>query len=214
MGIRERLSMSANRPPGDEPVRVEGQSDHVAGWQVMRRERLVDDAWLRVDREDIALPDGRRLDGYYIVHQRAFAMVFAVTVASEVVLVRQYKHGVGQITLELPAGYIEGGDASPAEAVGRELAEETGYTAATIRPLGTLICDPTRSMQRGYVFLATGCQQTDDQRLDPAERIEVILATPARVHELVVSGEIAVQSSIAAIYLGLTALQASAQGDE
>ena len=51
--------------------------------------------WLRVDLEESSLPDGRRLDGYYVVHQPAFAMVFAVTTTGEVVLVRQYKHGAG-----------------------------------------------------------------------------------------------------------------------
>ncbi|MCC6628438.1 MAG: NUDIX hydrolase [Chloroflexi bacterium] len=180
------------------------------GWRVVGRRRLVDDVWLRVDRESIRLPDGRTLDGYFVVHQRHFAIVFPVTAAGEVVLVRQYKHGIGQTTLELPAGYIEPADPAPAAAVVRELAEETGYTPADIQPLGALICDPTRSPQRGHVFLATGCRLTGGQRLDPAERIEVVLAPLARLQALVTDGEIAVQSSIAAIFLGLAALRADA----
>jgi 8-oxo-dGTP pyrophosphatase MutT (NUDIX family) len=180
------------------------------GWRVTRRQRLIDNRWLRVDVEDVILPDGRALDGYYVVTEPHWAIVFAVTEAGQVLLVRQYKHGIKRVTLELPAGYLEPGDASAAEAIRRELREETGYEAATIRHLASMVTSPTRSSQMGHVFLAAGCRWAGAQALDPAEHIDVVLATVAQVRALVGSGAIEVESSIAAIFLGLEALAGQA----
>jgi 8-oxo-dGTP pyrophosphatase MutT (NUDIX family) len=177
------------------------------GWRVTRRRRLVDSRWLSVDLEDVVLPDGHRIDGYYVIHEPDWGMVFAVTDDRQIVLVRQYKHGIGRVTLELPAGYLEPGDSSPAEAIRRELREETGYEPAEIRPLASLICGPTRSTQVGHYFLATGCRRAGAQSLDPAERIEVLLASLADLPSLVRSGAIAVESSVAGVFLGLDALR-------
>jgi 8-oxo-dGTP pyrophosphatase MutT (NUDIX family) len=179
-----------------------------AGWRVLRRERLLDNRWLRVDVEDVALPDGHRIDGYYVIHEPDWGMVFAVTDDRRVVLVRQYKHGIGRVTVELPAGYLEAGDGSPEEAIRRELREETGYEPAEIRKLADIICSPTRSSQMGHLFLATGCRRAGDQSLDPAERIEVVLAPLADLPTLVRDGVIAVESSVAGVFHGLEALRA------
>lgn len=178
-------------------------------WRVRQRQRLVDSRWLRVDLEDVELPDGHRIDGYYVVHQPDWSIILAVTTDEQAILVRQYKHGIGRVTLELPAGYLEPDDHSAGEAIRRELREETGYEAAEIRPVLTFVTDPTRSPQRGHVFLATGCRLAGDQRLDPAERIAVVLAPLADLPHLIHAGSIEIESSIAAIYLGLAALRAA-----
>ena len=175
-------------------------------WRVEDRRRLVDSRWLWVDRETVTLPDGTRLDDYYVVHEPDFVMALAVTGDDQAVLARQYKHGIGRATLELPAGYLEEDDVSAEAAIGRELREETGYVARRIEPLGALVTSPTRSPGRGHYFLATGCQRVDDQRLDATERIEVVLAPLERLPALVAAGEIDAVSSVAAIFLGLRAL--------
>lgn len=177
------------------------------GWQVRRRRRLIDNQWLRVDVEDVVLPDGHVIEDYYVVHEPDFVMVLAVTTDGLAVLVRQYKHGVGRVVLELPAGYLDRDDGSPAEAVRRELREETGYAAGEVRHLASLINNPTRSPSRGHYFLATGCRPAGDQQLDPAERIAVVLAPLAELPALVQAGAIEVQSSVAGISLGLAALR-------
>lgn len=175
-------------------------------WSVLRRERLVDSRWVQVDREAVALPDGLRIDDYYVVREPDFAMVLAVTEEAQAILVRQYKHGIGRPMLELPAGYLEAGDASAGEAIQRELREETGFEAALVQPLAALVTSPTRSPSRGHYFLATGCRHVSVQALDPAERIEIVLAPVAALGDLVASGQIDGLSSVACIALGLTAL--------
>lgn len=177
------------------------------GWQVRRRRRLLDTQWLQVDVEDVALPDGRLIEDYYVVREPDFVMVLAVTIDGLAVLVRQYKHGIGRVVLELPAGYLDRGDRSPAEAVRRELREETGYAAAEVRHLASLVNSPTRSPSCGHYFLATGCRPVGGQQLDPAERIAVVLTPLAELPALIRTGTIEVQSSVAGVYLGLAALR-------
>jgi 8-oxo-dGTP pyrophosphatase MutT (NUDIX family) len=175
-------------------------------WRVRRRQRLIDSPWLRVDREDVVPPHGPPIDDYYLVHEPDFAMVFAVTTDGQVVLVRQYKHGIGRVMLELPAGYLDAADGAPEAAARRELREETGYEAGAVRRLASLVSSPTRSPNRGHIFLATGSRLAGAQALDPNEWIEVLCVAPADLRGLVRAGAIEAQSSIAAIFLGLDAL--------
>lgn len=187
-----------------------GEADRrpeLGGWQIQGRRRLVDNRWLRVDAEQVLLPNGVVIDDYYVTHEPDWGMVFAVTDTQQVLLVRQYKHGIGQITVELPAGYFESGDTSAEDSIRRELREETGFEADQIIKLASLICGPTRSSQRGHFFLATGCRRVGNQSLDPAERIEVLPVAIDDLLELIRNGTIAVESSVAGIGLGLDALR-------
>src|ERR1700761_4271663 len=82
--------------------------------------------FLRVRSDTVELPDGTIIENYFVRESRGFAVIAAVTPERDVVLVRQYKHGIATITLELPAGMIDPGE-TPESCATRELAEETGY---------------------------------------------------------------------------------------
>lgn len=79
--------------------------------------------------------DGRRMHYTYLDIRRDAVAVLALTEAGEAVLVRQYRHPLRRTTLEVPAGALDPGEEPEAGAL-RELEEETGYRARTIRPLG------------------------------------------------------------------------------
>ena len=88
-------------------------------WTVTDSQMALDVEWCRIRRDTVRLPDGTVLDDYYLAVRPDVAVVFAVSAAHKVPLVRQYKHGAGEITLELPAGLIA--DETPEEAGRREL---------------------------------------------------------------------------------------------
>ena len=80
-------------------------------WQVISsREVFVAEPWIKIDSQHIRLPDGGIVDDYHQIRLQDFAAVFAETPDGQIVVERQYKHGVGMVTLVLPAGAIEKGE--------------------------------------------------------------------------------------------------------
>jgi hypothetical protein len=79
------------------------------GWRVVESEIVIETTHLRLRRDEIELPGGKRIGPYYVRESRGFAVVFAITEDDRVVLVRQYKHGINASVLELPAGAIDPG---------------------------------------------------------------------------------------------------------
>jgi len=69
-------------------------------WRIVESEIVIDTPHLRLRRDRVALPNGLEFEPYYVRESRGFAIVFAITVDERVVLVRQYKHGIGSYVLE------------------------------------------------------------------------------------------------------------------
>ncbi len=177
----------------DEPLRH---------WTVRSSTYRVNEPFLRVRSDTVELPDGTVIENYFVRESRGFAIVAALTPDRRVVLVRQYKHGIAQIVLELPAGMIDP-DEAPAACAIRELAEETGYAGDPPRLLRTLFADPTSSNASFHVFLIENAVPKFAQSLDTTEAIVVETATIAELHAAVRDGRIASGSQVAAAYVAL-----------
>ena len=106
---------------------------------------------MRIRADTVELPDGTIVDDYFVQESRGYSVVFALTTDGDVVLVRQYKHGIGQVILELPAGGIDPGE-DPAVCAARELAEETGYVGDPPEAIGSFATNPTGSTARFHLF--------------------------------------------------------------
>jgi len=155
-----------------------------------------------VRSDTVELPDGTIIEDYFVRESRGFAIVAALTPERRIVLVRQYKHGIGQIVLELPAGMIDAEETPEACAI-RELAEETGYAGDPPRLLRSLFADPTSSNASFHVFLIENAVPTFAQSLDTTEAIAVETTTVADLHAAVRDGRIASGSQVAAAYVTL-----------
>jgi ADP-ribose pyrophosphatase len=170
------------------------------GWQVAASEVVIDTPHLRLRRDVIVLPNGDRIENYFVRESRGFAVICAVTPDERVVLVKQYKHGIGRSVLELPAGAIDP-DETPLACATRELVEETGYaSAAELEHAATFATDPTNSDAHFHLFVANGAKHVAAQELDVTEDIEVRLATFDELLRYVRDGTIEVSSHVAAIY--------------
>ncbi|MGD9496416.1 MAG: NUDIX domain-containing protein [Armatimonadota bacterium] len=123
---------------------------------------------LRVD--EVALPDGGRSRREIVVHPGAVA---GVAIAEDrVLLVRQWRHAAGRVLLEIPAGTLEPGEA-PERTMQRELIEEIGYQAGSLRPLADLYTAPGYSSELIRIYLAEDLRAARAQA-DADERIEVV----------------------------------------
>ncbi len=182
--------------------------EQIKPWKVIDTRLLVDRApWLVVREQDVTLPNGTTIDGYLLAQSRDFAMVFALTKKKEVLLVEQYKHGMGEAMIELPAGYLDSADPSPLECARRELKEETGYTSTDWRFLGSLVLDPNRSDNRAHYFLALDAYPLEEQHLDPTEDILVHTIAFNEVGRLARTGKICSLASVAGILLAMDELK-------
>ncbi|MCX7706681.1 MAG: NUDIX hydrolase [Anaerolineae bacterium] len=176
-------------------------------WTTLTCRLLLDrPPWLRIWEEDVLLPDGQRIHGYLRAEARDYAMVFARLADGTVPLVRQYKHGIGAESYDLPAGYLDSPAEPPLHAAQRELHEETGLRAHAWEPLGHLVIDTNRGATRAHIFLARDAYPDGPAHLDETESLTVSFHLPEELRSLVRSGRINSLASVAGIMLALDAL--------
>lgn len=176
-------------------------------WYTLASRPLVDRRpWLTVWEEDVQLPDGQHITGYLRAEGRDYAMVFALTADGTAPLVRQYKHGTGVDSLDLPAGYLDSPDEPPLAAAQRELHEETGLIADRWQALGHFVIDTNRGSNRAHIFLALDARRNGVPHLDPTEALLVSFHTPDELRAMVNRGQIDSLASVAGIMLALDAL--------
>jgi ADP-ribose pyrophosphatase len=157
------------------------QRDHdgIVAEQLVRSETIFEGKLL-VLRHDTVLDAGGQQRLREVVAHRGGVAVLALTADRRLLLVRQYRHAVGEVLLELPAGTLDrrpdGELEDPAAAARRELAEETGHVADEWRELGTFYTAPGFATERMHLFLATSLSEMSDHR-GPAEDENIELAT-------------------------------------
>lgn len=121
--------------------------------------------------DKIQVPNGKIVNYDTILHQGA-AAVLPITNDGKLVMVRQYRNILDRITLEIPAGGLEGPDEPTIEAARRELEEETGYVCDNIEPLISIYPTVAYSNEKIDIYLATGLTKTA-QNLDEDEYLNV-----------------------------------------
>lgn len=171
----------------------------VAPWKILesRRRDHLRIFGLRIDRA-VSPRTGRDHD-FYVLESRSWVNVIPLTPDEQVVLVRQYRHGTREVTLEIPGGIVDSDD-RPEEAARRELKEETGYAAQELFPLGYVHPNPAFLDNRCYSFLARGCLPAGGQQQDEKEDIEVALRPLTEIPAMIRRGEITHSLVIAAFY--------------
>lgn len=151
------------------------------------------------------LPSGKPYKAF-VLEFDAWANVVAITKKNEVVLVRQYRHGVQEISLELPGGVVDAGE-DPLEGVRRELLEETGYGEGTFVEVGRIYPNPAIQQNTLYCYLATDVEWVGEQHLDESEEIEVALVPLDEMIEMVQQGRLRHALNVAVLFRALMHLK-------
>lgn len=176
-------------------------------WITIDSQLVLDHQWCRVRKDRVKLSNGVVVDDYFVNVRPDIALVLPITKKQEIVFVQQYRHGVEQILLELPAGSFNPQKEDSLVAAQRELLEETGYVVGTIAKIATLYDNPVKDTNKIHLFLATDVAIASKQNLDITEAIKVILIPISELKNRILQGEICVSGSIAAIFLGLEIYQ-------
>jgi len=152
---------------------------------------------LRIDRA-VSPRTGEEHD-FYVFESHEWVNIIPVTRNREVVLIKQYRHGVRDVLLEIPGGIVEPGD-TPLDAAIRELKEETGYTAKEMVFLGATHANPAFMNNRCHSYLALDSFPDGSQNLDDKEDIEVLLRPLDDIPRMIREGEITHSLILAAFY--------------
>lgn len=140
---------------------------------------------------------------FFVLESSPWVNIIPLTPDNQVVMVRQYRHGTRDITLEIPGGLVESGD-TPESAAFRELREETGYEATVMEPLGFVHPNPAIQNNICYTFLARDVHPAGLQAQDEKEDIGVELVPLTEIPHLIREGIISHALVIVAFHkLGL-----------
>lgn len=171
-------------------------------WEVLSSEIVVESPWYRLRRDACRLPDGSVVESYYVREHAGFSVTFAITPHNEVVFTRQYKHGIGDFVLELPAGMLEP-EEDALDCARRELEEETGYLSGNFELISEFTTDPTSSTGRFYLYIARDARPDGTARPESTESIDTVLVPMGDVLRQVRERHVRAQSQVASIYTAL-----------
>ncbi|MCC7047538.1 MAG: NUDIX hydrolase [Alphaproteobacteria bacterium] len=171
-------------------------------WKVLEtRDLFSAPPWISVQSQSVRLPDGKRVDDFYRVTFPDYALVFAERQDGRVLVLRQYKHGVGAVSLTFPAGTFNDPSEDPLACARRELMEETGYEAAAWRSLGRYVSHANAFGNAAHFFHAMGCRKVAEPNSGDLEEMELLLMTRAELFAAAREGAFKLVSQLAILGL-------------
>lgn len=152
--------------------------------------------FLQVSKYDVEISTGKKVIREVVNHPGGVVVV-AQKDANTILMVKQYRYPIKQVSLELPAGRLETGE-NPDLAIKRELEEETGHTAKTWKSLGYIYTTPGICDEKLYLYHAIDLE-FKEQKPDDGEIIEYFEYNLNKVFDMIKSGEINDSKTICAL---------------
>jgi 8-oxo-dGTP pyrophosphatase MutT (NUDIX family) len=159
-------------------------------WSLLSTRQAYENRILKVREDTYRFSRGDVVREYTVLELPGWVNIIPVTAEGEVVLIRQFRHGVKRVTFEIPGGLISDTDADPREAAIREMEEETGYVSDDVIHIGTVEPNPAIQNNLCHSYLALNARPLSVQNLDPTEAIGVELAKKEEVYRMMKDGRI------------------------
>lgn len=172
----------------------------------LNSQRVYEGSFIRVQRDEVRLPDGKQAVREYVLHPGA-VMIVAVLPDGRLVLERQYRHPVKRVMIEFPAGKLDPGEGG-LRCAQRELLEETGYTATRWARAGVMHPVIGYADEFIEVWFAEGLE-AGERHLDEGEFLDVFAATQQELEDWMRDGELTDVKTI----VGMMWLQKWRSGD-
>ena len=175
-------------------------------WKTLSSEYLFNDRWFKVRRDKCETPGGKIVDPYYVYEFSTWVGALPVTEEGKIIMVRQYRHALGETCLEIPGGCVDDTDTNVEYAIARELLEETGYSFTSFDYLGRISPNPSTNSNLLHMFLARGGKKVGEQNLDENEEIEVVEMTLDELKQLLRENKIVQAMHVSCILYALEKL--------
>ena len=166
-------------------------------WKVLSSKHILSKPWMTVRQDEVQLPNGHVIPEYFVFEYPEWVNAIAITNDGKFVLVKQYRHGVGRVCWEIPAGVVEKTDDDALAGAKRELLEETGYGNGEWSELMQISGNAASCNNITHCYLAKNVRKVGGQNLDDGEDLVYELKDEAEVLAMLERGEF-VQSLMAA----------------
>lgn len=172
----------------------------VETWEKLDSEQIANYRIFKMRRDVRRSPRTDAEHSFFVLESPDWVNVVALTPEKEVVTIHQFRHGTAEITLEIPGGMVDAHENDPAEAIRRELLEETGYAAEEMIHIGTVDPNPAFLNNRCHTYLALNARWQQEPQFDGAEDIAVELIPIEAIAGLIGNGRITHALVVAAFY--------------
>lgn len=174
-------------------------------WTTLSTEYISNHIYFTARRDRCRRDDGTIVDPYFVVEMPTSATALAVTTDNKVIMVRQYRHPINDVIMELPGGFVDPGEDFET-AMQRELLEETGYSFEKVEWVGRVAANPGVLNNFTELFLATGGVKTHEQKLDQNEEIEVVEMGMKDLHQMMLRQEVVQSLHLSCLFFALLKL--------
>lgn len=158
-------------------------------WKVVQDKKVYETPIFNLHQKKMTPSGPEKAGTFYILDAPEWINVIALTPERKIILVEQFRFGIEKCTLEIPSGMVDPGE-TPIESAKRELAEETGYTAAKWTKLGEVSSNPAIMTNFTHLYLAEECIKSEEQNTGEHEDILVHTMPLDEFLDLVKSGDI------------------------
>jgi ADP-ribose pyrophosphatase len=159
-------------------------------WKTLSSSYIHKGPWATLRTDRCEMPGGHIVEDYYVLEYNNWVNAVAITEDNKILMVHQYRHAAGIVSLEIPGGVIDDGEL-PEQAIRRELLEETGYQFDDFELLCTIYANPSTANNHTYCYLAKGGKKVQSQHLDEQEEIIVETFTISEIKQLLAENKIA-----------------------
>ncbi len=177
------------------------QNKGMKKWKIIGQETVCDFKLFKFYRRHLLNTHKNSEHRFYVMETPDWINVIPVTPEGKIVLIRQYRAGTDEITVEIPGGVIDPKDDSPEAAARRELEEETAYVSDNLTRLGAVYPNPSFMSNTCYVVLARAARPVGKTHFDPGEDIETFEMTIPELKTALSNGKIRHALTVAALGL-------------
>jgi len=152
-------------------------------WKTLKSKNILQNRIFSFNEEQVLSPKNKKFP-VWVMEVPTWINIIPVTSDNTVIMVKQYRFGNKEITLEIPGGMSEPNE-DPKSAAIREMQEETGYTSENVIEIGSVSPNPALMNNQAITYLAFDVELTSIQNLDTMEDIEIVEINLEEVPKLI-----------------------------